>query len=174
MTEDEFLRLPEDGYKYELVEGEAKIVSPVYMRHDAIVMHVGAMLHPFTRGRGTLSASSAGFRMKSGNIRCPDISFTLKERLPGGITPNAFGDAAPDLCIEVISVSEDRGEMIRKVEESFESSAKQVWHLFPEPRRLRVYTSPTESVTLEAEDEIEGGDLLPGFHARVAELFEIE
>src|ERR1051326_6789552 len=101
MTEEEFMRLPENGRKYELVDGEAKEV-PAGMRHDEYGAHLCFLLYPYTRGRGALCGSQAGFRMASGNVRVPDVSFTRKERLPDGRAPEGFGDAAPDLCIEII------------------------------------------------------------------------
>ena len=173
MTEEEFLNLPEDGHKYELVEGEARVVSPLYLEHEELVTHLIALLHPFTRKRGRLYGSSAGFRMASGNIRCPDVSFIRRERLPGGRSPRSFGAGAPELCIEIISASEDRQEMRQKVAEYFEAGAQQVWHLFPETQRLLLYTSPKEVTTLEAEKEVDGGDLLPGFRCKVADLFDL-
>lgn len=173
MTEDEFMRLPDDGRKYELVDGEPKEV-PANVRHDEIGARLCFMFYPFTRGRGALVSSQAGFRMRDGNIRCPDVSFTRKERLPGGKAPDTFGDAAPDLCIEIISLSEDKPDMTRKIEEYFDAGAKQVWHLFPETESLTVFTSPSDTVTYSANEEISGGDLLPGFRCRVAELFLLE
>jgi Uma2 family endonuclease len=172
LTEEEFLRLPDDGYKYELVEGEARM-TPVYFEHDAVGANIVAMLMPHTRGRGALSNGQAGFRMKNGNVRCPDVSFTRKERLPGGRVPRSFGDAAPDLCIEIISASEDPVETARKVREYFEAGAEQVWHLFPETTRLVLFHSPDRSIEYGPEEELEGGNLLPGFLCKVAELFEI-
>jgi Uma2 family endonuclease len=173
MTEDEFMRLPDDGLKYELVEGEAA-VTPSGIWHDEIGAHMCYLLFPFTRGRGALCSSQAGYRMVSGNIRSPDVSFTLKERLPGGKSPHGFGHVAPDLVIEVISPSEERGEMQRKLEEYFASGAQQVWHMFPDTKRVWLYTSPSEYVVLEGDDEVDGGNLLPGFRCQVSQLFEIE
>lgn len=173
LSEDEFMRLPDDGRKYELVDGELKEV-PTSFLHDTIGIQLAVRLQPFARGRGFLAGSQAGFRMASRNVRCPDVSFTRKERLPGGKPPDTFGDAAPDLCIEIISPSEERADMQRKVREYFASGAEQVWHLFPDARQVIVYRAPDDSATLEAADEITGGDLLPGFACRVADLFEIE
>lgn len=173
MTAAEFLRLPDDGRKYELVDGEPKEV-PAGHEHDALVMHIGLMFQPFARGRGVLAASSAGFRMMSGNIRSPDVSFTLRERLPGGKPARGFADYVPNLCIEIISPSEEQTDMERRVREYFASGAEQVWHLFPETRTAKVFTSPITDVTLGPDDELDGGDLLPGFRCRVAELFELE
>jgi Uma2 family endonuclease len=112
--------------------------------------------------------------MVNGNVRAPDVSFTRKERLPDGIAPQGFGDFAPDLCIEIISPSEDREEMAQKLREYFASGARMVWHMRPEMQTLQVFTSPTEFTTLTAEQEIDGGDLLPEFRCRVADLFALE
>lgn len=172
MTEDEFLRLPDDGRKYELVDGERKEV-PANVEHDGIGANIIALLMPYTRRRGILCSSQAGFRMTSGNIRCPDVSFTLKERLPDGKAPRSFGDFAPDLCIEIISPTEDPQDMMRKVREYFASNAQQVWHLYPETQRVIVYQSPTSRAIYEADAELDGGNLLPGFRCRVADLFDV-
>jgi Uma2 family endonuclease len=173
MTEDEFMRLPDDGRKYELVDGEPKEV-PTSVTHDVIGSELIFRLRPYVKGRGFLTIGQAGFRMTSHNIRCPDVSFMRKERLPDGKPNEGFGDAAPDLCVEIISPSEERADMERKVREYFASGAEQVWHLFPERQRLVRFRSPGDSDTLEADDVIEGGDLLPGFSARIGDLFDLE
>jgi Uma2 family endonuclease len=173
VTEAEFLRLPDDGHKYELVDGEVKEV-PSSVRHDIIGAHLIVLLAPYARGRGFIAGSQAGWRMQSANIRCPAVSFTRKERFPGGLPPDGFGDFAPDLCIEIISLSEERADMERKVHEYFATDAQQVWHLFPETQTARVYTSPIAFTDYAAEEELDGGALLPGFRCRVAELFALE
>jgi len=170
MTEDEFMRLPQDGRKWELVGGEAREV-PAGHEHDILVINIGAMLKPFARGRGFVSGSSAGFRMASGNVRAPDVSYMSKERLPNGLPAKSFENRAPDLAIEIISPSEEPDEMAQKVAEYFGAGARQVWHLFPGIKQVIVYTSPFDTALYKPEDEIEAGDLLPGFSCRVDELF---
>ncbi len=173
ITDEELMRLPKDGRKWERVGGGVKEV-PTQPRHDLILTGLILLLHPFTRKRGYLLGSQAGFHMSNGNIRCPDLSFTLKERLPGGRFPQGFGAESPDLCIEVISPSEERAEMRRKVEEYFESGACEVWHLYPETRELERFTSPTDVTILGPEETLDGGELLPGFQSPVSALFDVE
>ena len=64
--------------------------------------------------------------------------------------------------------------MERKVREYFASGTKLIRHMFPETRRIVVFTSPDEQRTDEADDEIDAGDLLPGVRVRVGDLFELE
>jgi Uma2 family endonuclease len=173
MTEEEFMRLPDDGRKYELVDGEAKEVA-TSVKHELIGMTVAILLRQYARGIGYVAGSSAGYRMTDRNIRCPDVALILKSNLPNGEMGEGFGDRALDLCIEIISTREDRADMQRKLVEYFDSGAQKVWHMFPESQTIRVYTSPFESRTYEASDEIDAGELLPGFRCRVSELFELE
>lgn len=179
MTEDEFMRVPKDGpgnptaAKYELVDGRLKEV-PTQFSHDKIGLNIIFLIGPYMKGRGAGTMGQAGFRMTGGNIRVPDVSFTRKERLPDGRAPNSFGDMAPDLCVEIISPSEERADMARKVGECFASGAKFVWHVLPERQQVTVFTSPTETRTYEADDVLDAGDVLPGFSCRVSELFTME
>ncbi len=172
LTEEEFMRLPDNGRKYELVCGEAKEV-PAGFEHDTIVAKLIAYLVPKTGKRGYITASQAGFRMVSGNIRSPDVAFMLKERLPEGKPPKGFAEGAPDLAIEVVSPSEQTPDILQKVGEYFESGAKQVWLLFPETQTVKVFTAPFEVLTYHADDELTGGELLPDFRCKVRELFDI-
>ncbi|MCC6445409.1 MAG: Uma2 family endonuclease [Armatimonadetes bacterium] len=172
MAEEEFMRLPKDGYKYELVAGEA-IAVPTSIRHDAIIARLIIRLGPYAEAHGILCGSTAGFRMASGNIRCPDIAFIRYERLPDGEPPEGSGEAAPDLAAEVISPSENRTDIFRRIGEYFEAGSEQVWLLDPETRWATVYRSLIEVAALKADDELEGGSLLPGFRCPAADLFRV-
>ena len=179
MTEDEFMRIPKDGpgnptaAKFELVDGRLTEV-PTKFEHDAIAVNLIMLLGPHMKGRGAGSIGQAGFRMANGNIRCPDISFTRLSRIPGGKVPNTFGTVAPDLCIEIISPSERQSDMRRKIDDYFDSGAQRVWHIFPEAQQVTIFTSPTESQTLNADAVLDAGDILPSFSCRVGDIFTTE
>ncbi len=172
MTEAEFMRLPDDGRKYELVDGEAKEV-PASVKHDVIGANLIVRLGGIVRQVAYLASSQAGFRMNSGNIRAPDVSVIFKQSLPEGKLPDGFGDRAPDLAIEIVSPNEDMPDLMRKIGEYFESGAKQVWLLFPERKRVIVYDSPFEQTVLNENDTLTT-PLIPEFRARVGDLFEVE
>jgi Uma2 family endonuclease len=173
LTEEEFLALPKDGFKYELVNGEAVGMS-TGLRHDEIVAWLLFLLRPFITGRGKLFASDAGFRMVGGNIRSPDVSFVRSERFPEGVSPAGFADFAPDLCVEVLSPTDRPLEMFSKLGEYFDSGVTEVWLLDMAARSVTVYRAETQARTYGPEENLDGGDLLPGFHRRVADLFSPE
>lgn len=173
LTEAELLALPDDGRKYELVDGRAREV-PTGARHGRIGVRLIRMLGPHADGKGELFDSSTGFRMVSGNIRSPDVSYMMRHRLPEGPLPIGFLDGAPDLAIEIISPSEDEPDMARKVVEYLASGARQVWQIFPETRRVVVYESLDRVRSLGAGEQLDGGDVLPDFHCKVADLMPEE
>jgi Uma2 family endonuclease len=173
ITEGELMHLPRDGRKWELEDGRLTEV-PTSIKHEEIGMNLILMLGAYSRGRGIITSGQGGFRMTDGNVRAPDVSYTRKERFPGGHAPDTFGDLAPDLCVEIISPSERKAGMARKVREYFDGGAVQVWHVFPERQQVTVFTSPTETQTLDADGVLDAGGVLPGFFCRVADLFVLE
>jgi len=171
LSEEEFLALPDDGRKYELVDGEAQEV-PTGAKHGDLAITLILLLAGIGRRLGRIFDSSTGFRMAGGNIRSPDVSYVRRDRFPEGEPPIGFVDGAPDLAIEIISLSEDRRDMARKVREYFTAGAEQVWQVFPEMRQVVVFTAPDESRVLGESDVLEAPDILPGFSFRVSEIFE--
>jgi Uma2 family endonuclease len=171
-TEDDLRNVPEDGCKYELVQGELTRV-PTFFEHDLISSILLSYLLPIAQPLGFVTTGQAGVRMRSGNVRVPDVSFTRRERIREVYPRPGFGTASPDLCVEIISDSESPGDIEEKVVEYFASGAICVWHLLPETRQVRVFDSPFKSAILAEADELEGGSLLPGFHVRVGDLFSL-
>ena len=62
-TADELLGLPDDGSRYELVEGELKPMSPAGYEHGLIVNRINARLFAFAEQHrvGQVPASETGF-----------------------------------------------------------------------------------------------------------------
>ena len=87
MTEDELMRLPKDGRKWELVDGRLTEV-PTELGDTMIFGVIIDRLvdGTLTRGKGSVTTGQAGFRMTNRNLSAhPDVSFTRrKERIPGG------------------------------------------------------------------------------------------
>src|SRR5207247_5360218 len=89
---------------------------------------------------GIVCGSSAGYWMKSGNLRSPDVSFIAKERLQGlRHAPKKFFQGAPDLVVKILSPSDAVDELHEKIVEYFESGARLNWVLNPEEETVLVY-----------------------------------
>ncbi len=170
-TEQDLLNMPDDGRKYELVDGRIQVV-PTGARHGKIGFRLANKVSPFITDRYEGFDSSTGFRMAGGNIRSPDLSLMDVKRLPDGKPPVDFADGAPDLAVEIVSPTENLKDLMQKVFEYFESGSREVWLLFPERKQVHRYTAPLELEVLNENDLLTGDELLPGFEVRVKELFE--
>jgi Uma2 family endonuclease len=111
-------------------------------------------------------------RLVPGLVRAPDVSFIAWERIPGGKLPEEpIPDLVPDLAIEVISKSNTKKEMERKLREYFQSGTRLVWFIHPKTQSAVVYTAPDQSRRLRSTQVMDGGDVLPGFALPLSQLF---
>jgi len=170
-TEQDLLQMPNDGRKYELVNGRIQVV-PTGGRHGWIGFELSKKVGEYIQGRFRGFDSSTGFRMAGGNIRSPDLSLMAVSRLPQGKPPVDFIDGAPDLAVEIVSPSENMNDLLQKVGEYFESGSREVWLLFPDRKQVYRFKAPLEIEILNENDILTGGELLPEFQVRVGELFE--
>ena len=106
--------------------------------------------------------------------RRPDVAFVSTARWPlDRLIPEA-GDweVVPDLAVEVVSPTDTMEEVLAKMHEYFEKGVRQVWIVVPMRQQVHVFDSPTRSRILAAVDELDGGELLPGFRLPLARLFQ--
>jgi len=106
--------------------------------------------------------------------RRPDVAFVSHARWPyNRRVPNvAVWDMVPDLATEVVSPSNTAFEVQRKIHEYFDAGVKQVWIIYPPQREVYVFASTNRIEVLQLGQELDGGDLLPGFRLPLATLFE--
>lgn len=105
--------------------------------------------------------------------RRPDLAFVSFERWAEdrAVPVEEAWDVVPDLAVEVISRSNTFSEVVDKLDEYFQAGVRLVWVITPVQQKAYVYTSPTAVRILEASDDLEGGDVLPGFRLALKDLF---
>jgi Uma2 family endonuclease len=159
VTAEQLLRMPDDGYRYELVAGELRSRSLAGWREGAVA--------------GELLGASTGFLLARDpdTVRAPDIAFLGKDRLQGEMPEEAFWPGAPDLAVEVLSPGDTTSEVDEKVGAWLDAGASMVWVVNPQWRTVTVYRSATEIKTLTENEELDGEDVVPGFHCRVGDIF---
>lgn len=175
-TDEEFMALPKDGHRYEIVNGELIDRGNSGALHGNIGAILSSALFAVVKSQklGALFDSSTAFKMKNGNRRSPDISFFAKERLQG-ITelPSGFLEGAPDLVVEVLSPGNTVEEMHDKLVEYFDNGTRLAWMIHPSEHYVLVYRSAQEpDRLLKSVDALEGEDVIPGFSLPVADLFQ--
>jgi Uma2 family endonuclease len=83
----------------------------------------------------------------------------------------AFWSVAPGLVVEVLSPTNTKAEIDRKLRELFAAGCKLAWVIDPESRSAKVYSSATRFKELSADGVLDGGKILPGFKLPLADLF---
>jgi Uma2 family endonuclease len=171
-TEADLLAMPDDGHKYELVDGEIRRMSPSGARHSEVSGELLARLREFAKPRrlGRVFDSSAGFRLPGGNVRSPDVSFVATGRFENDEVPVGFSPVVPDLAAEIVSPHDRAQEMLDKVGEYLDAGVRLVWVVDPQQRRANRYRSLTDVLTLATDDELDGEDVVPGFRCRLGEI----
>lgn len=174
LTEKMIMSIPKNGYKHELINGEFTMV-PVGFEHEIIGANIIFVLKKFVSEHrlGAVCGPDLGCWMKSENIRCPDVSFISKERLPkSDRLPKGFFKGSPDLVVEVLSPSDTIEGVHGKIAEYFENDTKLAWVVNPEDQTVTVYRSSSPHKLLTNKDVLEGERVLEGFSVPVADLFE--
>jgi len=175
VTADELLRMPDDGYRYELVAGEIKKMPPPGWRHGATVGRVSGLVTPFVKQHdlGLVLEGDSGFLLARDpdTVRASDYAFIRKDHLPAQDPEEAYWPGPPDLAVEVVSPGDTVAEVDDKVKGWLDAGAMMVWVVNPRWRSVTVYRSAVNIKTLTENEELSGDDVVPGFRCRVAEIF---
>jgi Uma2 family endonuclease len=75
------------------------------------------------------------------------------------------------LAAEVLSPNDRASQVLAKVDDYLRNGVRVVWLVDPESRTVRVYRPNQPTINLAADDEINGGDELPGFRCSLREFF---
>ena len=165
-----------DDMLYEVVDGQV-VEKRMGTFEAGIASLLVEILGPFARAnRLGQFFSEMLFRIDVAKDlqRRPDVAFISNARWPFNrrAPKGAIWDMVPDLAIEVISESNTAFEVQKKIHEYFAAGVSRVWVIYPEQAEVYVYSTPKQVQVLGAGQELDGGDLLPGFRLPVSVLFE--
>jgi Uma2 family endonuclease len=175
VTAEELERYPDDGHRYELVEGRLVRMSPVTFEHGRIVMRLGSLLGRYLEQHpvGVVGAD-VGFKLASNpdTVRGPDIAFLRHDRVPPR-GARGFVPGPPDLVIEVVS-PDDRPEEIRaKTEEYLARGVLLVLVVDPDDQTVTMARPGAAPYVLHLPDEVVDLDnVITGFSCRLREIFQ--
>ena len=174
-TASELFEMPDDGFRYELVKGELRRMSPSGSEHGATIVNITVLLAQYVRANklGVCFGAETGFKIASDpdTVRAPDVAFIQQEHIPESGIPKTFWPGAPDLAVEVLSPGDTYSEVLEKVEDWLDAGVRAVWIVDSKRRSITVYRSMTDVTTLSEDDELDGGDVVPGFRCKVSEIF---
>jgi len=176
VTAEELWRMgePEDGSRWELLQGELIQMTPAGVRHGACCGQIARVLIEYSKkhSAGHVATNDTGVftERDPDTVLAPDVVYWKTERLPQ--LPEGFAEVPPDLAVEVVSPADSQSYVHRKVLHYLDHHVPLVWVVDPKTRTVTVYRSRQDVRILDEAGEITGGDVLPGFSCRVGEFFQ--
>jgi hypothetical protein len=124
---------------------------------------------PWTRshGQGRLL-----YRRDPDTVRGADVVFISTERYERRTRTLTFLDVAPKLVVEVLSVRDAVMDLADKLREYFAAGVKLGWVVDPRKRSVYAYRYSRRSAGTYGDQHLSGEEVLHGFTARAAALFE--
>jgi Uma2 family endonuclease len=169
--------LPDDGNRYEIIDGELYVSKQPDWQHQLVGFRLGHLLEVWNE------QSQAGFvNLTPGVIFTddtnvvPDVIWISQERLKAALHKDGKLHNAPELVVEVLSPGADNERRDREVKLKLYSrrNVKEYWVVNWQERTLEVYRREDAVLTLERtleESDVLQSPLLPGFSCKVSQLF---
>jgi Uma2 family endonuclease len=158
----------------ELVRGQVLEFPYAEPRHSRIGVNVGTLLWQFVKreGLGTVYGADTGFLLERApdTVRAPDAAFVAEGRLEG-VDERKYLPLAPDLAVEVVSPSDSPREVEERAAMWISFGTRLVWVVEPELEKAFVYRPGVPRKELSRDEELDGGEVLPGLVIPLAECF---
>lgn len=172
---EDYRRLPDDGKRYEIIEGVLYVANAPSFDHQFAVGETFAYLRQFVREHQLGVVLTAPFEVHLSEISRPvqpDVFFVRKERQP--ISGDRLLVGAPDLIVEVISPNSIRLDRYIKFDTYERYGVAEYWLVDLKWRGVEVYTLSNGEYALLGQyagnDLIESA-VLVGMQIKADDLF---
>jgi Uma2 family endonuclease len=177
VSEPETVLAVQDEPLYEIVNGQRVDLPPMSAYTTWLASCIHGLLWPYAREKGLgRSAGEMLFVLDAEHNlhRRPDVAFVSTARWPldRALPETGDWDVVPDLAVEVISPNDIFKDVLAKVREYCHYGVQVVWVVAPEEQQVYVYDSPTHVRILTRQDELTGGEVVPGFRLPLGLLFQ--
>jgi Uma2 family endonuclease len=179
MTTEEQLALPENGMERELIRGELR-ERPATFRdrfHGLVVAKLGWLLNTWSLAqgppRGAVYGGQAGcvLRREPDSTVGIDIAYLSPEQVARQGDRSTLLEGPPTLAVEVLSPNDRVEEIHEKLGEYLANGVLLVWIIDPYSRTVTVHRPDAQPILYNMTQELTAEPHLPGFRARVADLF---
>jgi Uma2 family endonuclease len=157
----------------ELIDG--RIVEKVTSEeHGYIVITIGSELRSWKKRTGAKgyfsSESSHRIQKNQKDERRPDVSFRYTD---DSVSSETALYEMPDFAVEVKSIGNSYDELRDKARFYLANGSRLVWLVYPNRRIVEVYFEDGTSELFKEEYTLSGGDVLPDFEMKIADIFDM-
>lgn len=165
--------LPENGCRYEVIDGELYVTTQPHWRHQFASNEIGFALNAWSKQSGAgLTIPAPGIIFAEDEAVAPDIVWIARERAERVLREDGKLHAAPDLVVEILSPGPKNEERDRDIKLKLYSrrGVREYWIVDWREPAIEVYRREQAALhlveTLTADDTLTS-PLLPGFSFRV-------
>jgi Uma2 family endonuclease len=139
LTYEDYVELPDDGRRYEILDGELEVSPAPRPRHQGVSMNLAALLHVHVRehGLGIVYCAPIDVILARDSIVQPDIVFVAAGR-ESIVTERAI-EGPPDLAVEILSPDSERRDRSAKAGLYARYGVRHYWIVDPVLRTLETY-----------------------------------
>lgn len=176
-TSSDLALLPDDGKRYEIIDGDLYVSKQPHLFHQAICVELSSVLHRWSREtRRGLTLYAPGVVFDDDDDVVPDLAWIEPERLGAAVDANGHLRAAPDLVVEVLSpgTTNERRDREAKRKLYGRRGVLEYWIVDWRLRQVEVYRRVDADLALARtlrESDTLSSPLLPGFSYALAQLF---
>ena len=175
LTYDDYLHLPPDGKRHEIIDGEHYVTPAPSRRHQRISRRLVTALDNYLRDHplGEVLNAPLDVILSDFDVVQPDVVFVSHER--DDIADDAVR-VAPDIAIEILSASTRRTDEVAKRKLFERVGVREYWIVDPELDLVKIYRREGGKFVRVGECSREQGEavetpLLPGVQITLEELF---
>ncbi|HEU5141094.1 MAG TPA: Uma2 family endonuclease [Bacillales bacterium] len=129
-TYDDYVKLPDDGKRYEIDDGALYVMEPApRIQHQELLVSLSAHLKTHCHPEGKVLISPVDIKFAEKNVKQPDLVFVSKERKD--IVKEKAVEGSPDLLVEILSPSTGKRDKKEKKETYERFGVKEYWILDP-------------------------------------------
>jgi Uma2 family endonuclease len=168
--------LPSGRVRYELREGELRIMAPPGDEHGDVEFTIGLLLgihgQEKGHGRGRSGESAIILKRNPDTVVGADAVFLTQDQLPPRRSREGYLETIPALVVEIRSKNDTNAEVSEKMADYITAGVRTVWVADPGRRTLTVHRSGEPPLELGVGDTLTAEGIIPGFAVPVAKLFE--
>ena len=174
-TWDDYVRIPDDGQRYEIIDGVLHVSPAPSYDHQLAVYELAALLRNFVIRNGLGRVLGAPFDVRLPGIANPvqpDLLFLRTENLPR--PGSACFEGVPDLVVEVLSPGTRKIDQQVKLDAYQRAGVPEYWLVDPVRRSAvvrRLEDGEYRVTGRYRHDEMVRSEVLDGFEFKVSSLF---
>lgn len=175
-TYRDWLNFPNDGWKYEIIDGVLYMSPPPTINHQRSSLKLARKMaeHAEDNDLGEVLEAPCGVRLPDQPVPVePDLLFVKKERRE--IIGQQYVEGAPDLVVEILSPSNPNYDRQTKSRVYQEAGIPEYWLVDYQAKTIEVLTLIEGAYTLAgkyAEEDVVTSNQLAGFKVAVKAVFD--